>query len=238
MLRSLSLLYRGGVPLLKSLEILRAQANQGRQKESLTQATIKLSQGYSLSQSLGQTESLFRPYQLAILAMGEQTGTLDLSLEILAGQAEQSQRVEKQIRSQLVYPIFVLGGMLLLFVIILPLLGSKLTGRPVWQEFPWAYVLLFASALWLSRRALLVQIRRSRPYQNLQRALATCQFLEAWAALLEVGTPLEKSLRLAARATPGQECSQAVERILLDLQQGKEPHSKPTLVQADNSWPK
>lgn len=73
--RALSTLLNGGVPLLESMRITTACANNSIISEALNNCTIALKQGHSLSSSLN-AQKIFPPLVTNMVDAGEQTGSV------------------------------------------------------------------------------------------------------------------------------------------------------------------
>jgi len=71
------------------------------------QIAQKLLSGNSFSQSLAQYPHLFSEYEVAIIASGETSGTLDTQLQVLAAELEKTYRLVQLLSSKLFYPAFV-----------------------------------------------------------------------------------------------------------------------------------
>jgi len=81
--RTLGTMLKGGVPLLQSLEIVRAVVNNTVIMRALTAVQKDVSEGKGLAQPLERT-GVFPPLSLQMVAVGEETGRLDDMLIIVS----------------------------------------------------------------------------------------------------------------------------------------------------------
>ncbi|MBX3165844.1 MAG: type II secretion system F family protein [Candidatus Eremiobacteraeota bacterium] len=63
--------------------------------------------GNSFSKALAAYPYLFSEYEVAMIATGETSGTLDTQLNVLAAELEQTHQLVQSLKSKLLYPIFV-----------------------------------------------------------------------------------------------------------------------------------
>lgn len=121
--RQLATLFKAGIPLMRSLDILE-HGTKNQQMKTLVQ-TIKcdLESGLMFTQALQKHPLLFNPLFCSMINIGEQSGSLDVILEKLATHKEKIVAIKKKINKALAYPIavvliaIVVTSCLLLFVI-------------------------------------------------------------------------------------------------------------------------
>lgn len=81
--RTLGTLLRGGVPILAALDIGKNVIENRELVSILSKVQKDVQDGFTLSETL-QTESVFEPMLLQMIAVGEQTGTIDAMLHKIA----------------------------------------------------------------------------------------------------------------------------------------------------------
>ncbi len=122
--RTLSILAGSGVPILESLKIAAEVIENVPMREAVTEATIKVREGASISKSLAQSR-LFPPMTIHLVSSGESSGKLEEMLARAA--AGQEREVDGLIATLLgiLQPllIVVMGGIVLTIVlaILLPI---------------------------------------------------------------------------------------------------------------------
>lgn len=117
--RQLSTLQDAGLPLLRSLQILEGQAKPGPLKNVLIDLTDEVQGGSSLSEAMANHPKAFDRLFVKMIAAGEVGGVLDIILQRLAEFMEKGQRLKRQIRGALVYPLVVVFVAICILVLIM-----------------------------------------------------------------------------------------------------------------------
>jgi general secretion pathway protein F len=107
-LRELSTLLGVGVPLLESLDTLAKQHAAGRFNSVIVLLRDRVAGGASLAQAMREQPDTFDELTISITEVGEDAGTLDVSLERLAEFRERSQQLRGRLSTALIYPTIVL----------------------------------------------------------------------------------------------------------------------------------
>lgn len=148
--RQLSTLQDAGLPLLRSLQILEAQMKPGKMKNVLQDVCEDVEGGASLSEAMAKHPAAFNRLYSKMVNAGEIGGVLDIILQRLAEFMEKAQRLKRQIRGALVYPIVViLVAMVILtfiMVFIIPKFEEIFTDFGV--ELPWLTLWLVNTSRW------------------------------------------------------------------------------------------
>jgi type IV pilus assembly protein PilC len=82
--RTLSLLVKSGVNIIEALDITRGASNNAIVEEALTNAKNAVQQGEQMSQPLAAATEVFPPMVTSMVAIGEETGGLDMMLDKIA----------------------------------------------------------------------------------------------------------------------------------------------------------
>ncbi len=117
--RELGVLTGAGLPLVHALEILMESPELGVSPVLLATVRDRVREGAGLSAALGAVTDRVRPFERAILEVGEKSGTLDAILERLAGFLEEQQQLRERVVSALLYPVIILGFALVVAVVML-----------------------------------------------------------------------------------------------------------------------
>ena len=122
--RQLSTMISAGVPLLESLEVLQEQADTPGFRKLLDLVIESVRAGADLSTSLEAHEKLFPSIYVSMVRAGEVSGQLDDILVRLAEYLEASEKLKRDIKAAMTYPvislILVLGITIFLMVGIVP----------------------------------------------------------------------------------------------------------------------
>jgi type IV pilus assembly protein PilC len=107
--RQLASMLKAGLPISNALETLsRGQHRSAISRQMLADIRQKIGAGDSLSSALETCSVSFDRLYLQLVRAGEQTGSLDILLERLAGQMERSLALKGRIKSMLYYPALVI----------------------------------------------------------------------------------------------------------------------------------
>jgi general secretion pathway protein F len=128
--RDLALLLRAGARLDDALELLAGDADVGRLRLVVGKLRAALLSGESFAEALGAHPALFPPMYVALVRVGEVSGTLDQVLEMLGAERARSEQMRRKLSDAMQYPVFVLiaaiGVMLFFILFVLPQFSSVL----------------------------------------------------------------------------------------------------------------
>lgn len=110
--RQLSTLIDAGLPLLQSLRNVNDQTNNKMLKEIIAQVIAAVEGGSALSVAMSRHPKIFNKVYISMIAAGETSGTLDVSLQRLADQQEKDADIVSKVRGAMVYPVIVLVVMM------------------------------------------------------------------------------------------------------------------------------
>ncbi len=129
--RQLSTMVNAGVPILRSLSLLRDQTESLVLKKALNTITSDIQGGTNLSSALGKHPKVFSPIYVNMVRAGEAGGILDKVLDRLAFQQEKDSALRGKIRGAMVYPGVIFSVTMIAFFVlmtfIVPKIGAILT---------------------------------------------------------------------------------------------------------------
>lgn len=142
--RDLALLLRAGARLSDGLELLANDVDLGRLRPVVGGIRGTVLSGESLADAIAAHPELFPAMYIALVRVGEASGTLDRTLELLADERARAEELRRKLRDALHYPLFLLlaSGCVLVFFLtfvlpqfstVLRELGAKLD--PVVEVF-------------------------------------------------------------------------------------------------------
>jgi len=120
--RDLALLLKAGARLDDALELLSGDADVGRLRPVVARLRAALLAGESLAEALAAHPRLFPPMYLALVRVGEVSGTLEQVLELLGAERERAEQMRRKLTDAMQYPLFVLiaaFGVMLFFIVFL-----------------------------------------------------------------------------------------------------------------------
>ncbi|MDR0522744.1 MAG: type II secretion system F family protein [Planctomycetaceae bacterium] len=106
--RQLSILQDAGLPILRSLNILKNQAPNGALRNSLIDTVYEIEGGSSLSEAMAKNPRVFNRLYINMIKAGEAGGALETILQRLAEFLEASERLKQRIKSAMTYPVCVI----------------------------------------------------------------------------------------------------------------------------------
>ena len=128
--RDLALLLKAGARLDDGLELLANDTDVGRLRPTVIKIRAAILAGESFAEAIARHPALFPPMYVALVRVGEVSGTLDQILEMLGNERLRAEALSRKFTDALHYPAFVLlaaGGVLLFFVLfVLPQFSSVL----------------------------------------------------------------------------------------------------------------
>jgi len=115
--RDLALLLRAGARINDGLELLAADRDFGRLRPVVADIRSHVVAGESFAEALARHEALFPAMYVALIRVGEASGSLDQVLEVLADERIRTEALKRRLGDATRYPLFVLGaaGSVLLF---------------------------------------------------------------------------------------------------------------------------
>ncbi len=128
--RDLALLLRAGARINDGLELLAADSDFGRLRPIVADIRSRVVAGESFAEALARHQGLFPQMYVALIRVGEASGSLDQVLEVLADERSRTEALKRRLGDAIRYPLFVLGaaGCVLLFFLtfVLPQFASVL----------------------------------------------------------------------------------------------------------------
>ncbi len=127
--RQLATLLRSGISLLPALEILQGQVTTGRAfKKILETITNDIGTGSSFSQAISKHPKAFSDIYIRTIAVGEQSGNLEVVLNRMADYHERRGAVAKKIGKALTYPLMIMGVGIVVVIILMTVVMPQLLG--------------------------------------------------------------------------------------------------------------
>jgi len=124
----LAVMINAGVSVLKSLKSLQGQVNPKSKLFTVIQELHeKVESGRSLSDAMSYRDGDFSDMEIGMVESGEATGQLNKTLENLATDIARRQDIKHKIKSALMYPIAIIGLLIVVLVIMMVFIIPKLT---------------------------------------------------------------------------------------------------------------
>jgi general secretion pathway protein F len=244
-------LLQSGVPLLRSLDLLRQQTNSPALKEVLADIQTQVGDGSRLADAMRRHPRAFSELAVSMVRAGEEGGFLEDSLSRVATFVEHQEDLKGRVIGALVYPLFLAGMGLIIVTAILIFLVPQF--EPIFERFreegtlPWATTVLLAISdfvkaygiyvaaagvgVWFWLRSYLATEAGRWRFDAIRlqawglgpivRSLAISRFCRVLGTLLTNGVPLLASLRIAKDATGNRLLSTAIGNAADNISGGK-----------------
>jgi type II secretory pathway component PulF len=137
--KQLATLLNSGIKLTEALSVLTMQTPSQRFKTALIEIRDRVVTGESFTDALKDYDKYFDVIYVAMVRVGEVTGTLGESLKTIASFMEKRQRVESKVMTAMIYPVvlicFCMLAILILTTKVIPTIGAQI--QRAGQELPW-----------------------------------------------------------------------------------------------------
>lgn len=110
---------KAGVSMISALEMLTDQTENKALKEALKSVKDNVEKGDTLSVAMKKQDGLFPPILLNMVAAGESSGSLEVSLERMSVHFEKDARIKGMVKKAFMYPIVLIFVMIAVVVVML-----------------------------------------------------------------------------------------------------------------------
>ncbi len=128
--RDLALLLKAGARINDALDLLATDVDVGRLRPVVARIKAAILSGETFADAISQFPALFPAIYVALVRVGETSGTLDNILQVLSDERTRAEQLRRKLTDALRYPAFVLLGsgavMLFFLFFVLPQFGSVL----------------------------------------------------------------------------------------------------------------
>lgn len=137
-----------GVPLLDALADIRDTTENRRLRDIMTEVHRDVSDGGSLSESMGKHPKVFKNLYISLIKAGEDTGDLTASYRQLVKYLKWVDIMQSRVRKALTYPIIVLVVVLVAIVVMMGFVVPAITGflKEMDRELGWVTTSLIATS--------------------------------------------------------------------------------------------
>ncbi len=247
--RQLATMVDAGLPILQSLEILRAQT-EGKSFKAVLEGVIKrVEEGSTLVEALSQYQGVFGNLFIQMVGSGEAIGKLAEILTKLALYMEASSALKKKIKSAMTYPAIVtcicLGITLFLIIHVIPVFAKMysdfgaalprptqfLIGLSQWTRDWIVYLAGGAAAVAVAVKYSLKTeqgrwvfdrlVLRLPIFGALLRKVTLSRFSNTLAVLLASGLPILRAMEIIKGVVNNKVFAASVQRVMEDVSQGE-----------------
>jgi type IV pilus assembly protein PilC len=248
--RQFSVMIDAGLPLVQCLEILAGQQENKTFQKVLTNTREMVEGGSTLSAAMKASPKVFDPLYTNMVEAGETGGILDTILQRLSAYIEKNVKLQRAVKSALVYPVGVLtvaGGVItLLLWKVVPIFATLFAGLGVELPLPTRIVIALSNFIgsyfgllilvamvgsviglktWYGtpqgKFALDSLILKLPVLGILMRKIAVARFTRTLGTLISSGVPILEGLDITARTAGNAVVERALLRVRKALEEGK-----------------
>jgi type IV pilus assembly protein PilC len=248
--RQFSVMIDAGLPLVQCLEILSSQQENKTFQKVLAGTRGQVEGGSTLSASMKQYPKVFDPLYTNMVEAGETGGILDTILQRLSSYIEKNVKLQRAVKSALVYPVGVLSIAVAVIVLLLwkvvPIFATLFAGLGVDLPLPTRIVIalshfvgsifgllifvgagaiIFGIKIWYGtpggRMALDSTILRMPVLGMVMRKIAVARFTRTLGTLISSGVPILESLDITAKTAGNAVIEKALTQVRKSLEEGK-----------------
>jgi type IV pilus assembly protein PilC len=248
--RQFSVMIDAGLPLVQCLEILAGQQENKTFQKVLIGTRSSVEGGATLSNAMRQYPKIFDPLYVNMVEAGETGGILDTILQRLSTYIEKNVKLQRAVKSALVYPIGVMtvaaGVITLLLWKVVPIFATLFAGLGVELPLPTRVVIglsnfigsifglliliaiggtIFAIKVWYGtpqgRYVIDASILRAPMIGMLLRKIAVARFTRTLGTLISSGVPILEGLDITAKTAGNAVVERALQKVRKALEEGK-----------------
>jgi type IV pilus assembly protein PilC len=247
--RQFATMIGAGIPVLECLNILQEQAEDPGFNKALGQIVDDVRGGSDLSQALAKHPKVFERIYVNMIKAGEASGQLDTILQRLAEYLESSEKLKREIKGAMTYPVISLvmitGITTFLLVFIIPKFNEIFKSLKVELPLPTRIVLgisrlmtnyALQSMIIMVGIFLIIQWWRSTDsggytwdrlmlklpvFGDLLQKVALSRFSKTFATLLRSGVPILGALEIVASTAGNRVVEEAVNNARESIRQGE-----------------
>jgi len=248
--RQFSVMIDAGLPLVQCLEILASQQENKTFQKVLTGTRGSVEGGATLSTAMRQFPKVFDALYVNMVEAGETGGILDTILQRLSSYIEKNVKLQRAVKSAMVYPIGVLsvaGGVIILLLWkVVPIFATLFAGLGVDLPLPTKIVIglshligsifgflifvaavagIFGLKVWYGtpqgRYAIDATILRLPVLGVLMRKIAVARFTRTLGTLISSGVPILEGLDITAKTAGNAVVEKALQQVRKSLEEGK-----------------
>ena len=248
--RQFSVMIDAGLPLVQCLEILASQQENPTFQKVLVGTRAGVEGGATLSASMRQYPKVFDPLFVNMVEAGETGGILDTILQRLATYIEKNVKLQRAVKSAMVYPVGVLsvaaGVIILLLWKVVPIFATLFLGLGVDLPLPTKIVIglsnfigsifgllilvafvgiIFGLKVWhgtpQGRYILDAALLKIPLMGPLLRKIGVARFTRTLGTLIASGVPILEGLDITARTAGNAVIEKALQKVRKSLEEGK-----------------
>jgi type IV pilus assembly protein PilC len=248
--RQFSVMIDAGLPLVQCLEILGSQQENKFFQKVLVNTRSMVEGGATLSTAMRSSPKVFDGLYVNMVEAGETGGILDIILQRLSTYIEKNVKLQRAVKSALVYPVGVLtiAGLVIFLLLwkVVPIFATLFAGLGVTLPLPTKIVIamsnfvgsyfglliilglggaIFGLKVWYGTpggKFILDTIVLKLPVLGLlMRKIAVARFTRTLGTLISSGVPILEGLDITAKTSGNAVVERALQKVRKALEEGK-----------------
>jgi len=247
--RQFATMIDAGLPLVQCLDILAKDQTNPMMKKALIQVKEEVESGATFADALSKHPKIFDELYVNLVAAGEVGGILDTILTRLAEYIEKAEKLIKQIKGAMVYPIVVLTIAVVIVAVLmikvipvfakmfadlgqdLPAFTQMVINMSEWTQSNWYVVLGVIAAIIIvykltarnpKGRFILDSAFLKLPvFGDLIRKSTVARFTRTMGTMVSSGVPILDALEITAKTAGNKVVEQDIMRVRDSISEGK-----------------
>ena len=125
--QNLANMIEAGLSLTRSISVMEKQSKNKKLKNIYHEINLDISAGKTFHDALNKWNTIFPPVFISMVKAGEESGNLANSLKSVATQMQATYKLQKKIKSAMIYPSVIFIVMILIGIIMMVFVVPKLT---------------------------------------------------------------------------------------------------------------
>ena len=260
--RQLSVMISATVPIVQALRILAKQTSNAIFVQKITEMADQVDGGMKLSLAMSKHSKVFSNFFVSMVKSGETSGKLDEVLLYLADQMEKDYDLMSRIKGAMIYPVFIIAGMLIVGFLMMVFVVPKMTAmlKESGQELPFLtkiligssdflkdywYIIIFGVIFLIIGIKLFVRSKRGKIIFNklvlkapvfgeLFKKVYIVRFARSLSTLVKGGVPISASLNITSEVVDNEAYKELIVETVKEVEDG---NSISTLFSKSNLMP-
>lgn len=247
--RQLATMVDAGIPIIQCLNALKDQVTHPGFKYTVGQIESDIQHGTSLSAAFAKHTNVFDTLYVNMIKVGESGGVLSTVLERVSGYMEKTIKLQRKVKSALIYPIVVISMAIIITIVLLVKVVPTFAGiydsfdselPPLTQvligasDFLKSYILLIVMGIgaalfglnkWhkTDRGAEIIDgtILKLPIFGDLLRKVAISRFSRTLSTLMQSGVPILESLDIVQKTIGNRILENVIEDVKNQVREGE-----------------
>ncbi len=247
MCRQLGTMLTAGMDLIHSVEVLTLQTENVTLKKSLKEVSIELRKGNLLSRGMQEFPKVYPELLVAMVESGELTGTLDQVMESMAEHYKKEDKIQRQLKSAMMYPMILAIAAILvvtgLLVFVMPIFIEMFDGMPLpfltqmvlnvsdsIRKYYYVYIGVIVLVTVGYKKIMEVDSVRYEVHRLIGNIpvmgtalskIASSRLCRTLGTLLGSGIPIVRALEASAKVTGNEYIIQQMEEVVDEIKKGR-----------------